>query len=225
MFFVKRRTCTGWMATQCGAEINLKPIRPRRTGRGPTEKRDYERNQSKPFKSTANTSKIPMGTVEVILSGTGEVNSRPSKPQPESWTRPSGAAKRSGLGPAMTGTRTGPASWPCSRQLCANATTICRSSKPMTRANLSGTSVADATSGADALEYFRRGGGLAARLNGRAYPAGEDWVYTRANLGGLCRHRRVLSDAMLAGKAHRRLACVKFESSSNRPRRSRLLCA
>ncbi|HAW48109.1 MAG TPA: betaine-aldehyde dehydrogenase, partial [Roseovarius sp.] len=38
------------------------------------------------------------------------------------------------------------------------------------------TSVADATSGADALEYF---GGMAATLTGEHIQLGEDWVYTR----------------------------------------------
>lgn len=45
------------------------------------------------------------------------------------------------------------------------------------------TSVADATSGADALEYF---GGLAATLTGEHIPLGEDWVYTRREPLGLC---------------------------------------
>lgn len=45
------------------------------------------------------------------------------------------------------------------------------------------TSVADATSGADALEYF---GGLAATLTGEHIQLGEDWVYTRREPLGLC---------------------------------------
>ncbi len=45
------------------------------------------------------------------------------------------------------------------------------------------TSVVDATSGADALEYF---GGLAASLTGEHIPLGEDWVYTRREPLGLC---------------------------------------
>lgn len=45
------------------------------------------------------------------------------------------------------------------------------------------TSVVDATSGADALEYF---GGLAATLTGEHIPLGEDWVYTRREPLGLC---------------------------------------
>ncbi|WP_372835762.1 aldehyde dehydrogenase family protein, partial [Puniceibacterium confluentis] len=45
------------------------------------------------------------------------------------------------------------------------------------------TSVADATSGADALEYF---GGLAASLTGEHIQLGEDWVYTRREPLGLC---------------------------------------
>jgi betaine-aldehyde dehydrogenase len=45
------------------------------------------------------------------------------------------------------------------------------------------TSVADATSGADALEYF---GGMAATLTGEHIPLGEDWAYTRREPLGLC---------------------------------------
>ncbi len=45
------------------------------------------------------------------------------------------------------------------------------------------TSVVDATSGADALEYF---GGLAASLTGEHIQLGEDWVYTRREALGLC---------------------------------------
>ncbi|MEL6746560.1 MAG: betaine-aldehyde dehydrogenase [Pseudomonadota bacterium] len=45
------------------------------------------------------------------------------------------------------------------------------------------TLVADATSGADALEYF---GGLAASLTGEHVQLGDDWVYTRREPLGLC---------------------------------------
>ncbi|MCR9126716.1 MAG: betaine-aldehyde dehydrogenase [Rhodobacteraceae bacterium] len=45
------------------------------------------------------------------------------------------------------------------------------------------TSVADAASGADALEYF---GGMAATLTGQHIPLGEDWAYTRREPLGLC---------------------------------------
>ena len=45
------------------------------------------------------------------------------------------------------------------------------------------TSVADATSGADALEYF---GGLAGSLTDEHIQLGEDWVYTRREALGLC---------------------------------------
>ncbi|AXI47480.1 betaine-aldehyde dehydrogenase [Sulfitobacter sp. SK012] len=45
------------------------------------------------------------------------------------------------------------------------------------------TSVADATSGADALEFF---GGMAATLTGEHIQLGEDWVYTRREPLGLC---------------------------------------
>ncbi|MEM9968955.1 MAG: betaine-aldehyde dehydrogenase [Pseudomonadota bacterium] len=45
------------------------------------------------------------------------------------------------------------------------------------------TSVVDATSGADALEYF---GGMAATLTGEHIPLGENWVYTRREPLGVC---------------------------------------
>ncbi len=45
------------------------------------------------------------------------------------------------------------------------------------------TSVADATSGADALEYF---GGMAATLTGEHIQLGDDWVYTRREPLGVC---------------------------------------
>ena len=45
------------------------------------------------------------------------------------------------------------------------------------------TLVADATSGADALEYF---GGLAASLTGEHIPLGDDWAYTLREPLGLC---------------------------------------
>ena len=49
---------------------------------------------------------------------------------------------------------------------------------------LSETLVADATSGADALEYF---GGLAGSLTGEHIPlAGGDFVYTRREALGVC---------------------------------------
>ena len=45
------------------------------------------------------------------------------------------------------------------------------------------TSVVDATSGADALEFF---GGMAATLTGEHIPLGDDWAYTRREPLGLC---------------------------------------
>lgn len=45
------------------------------------------------------------------------------------------------------------------------------------------TLVADATSGADALEYF---GGMAATVTGEHIPLGDDFVYTRREPVGLC---------------------------------------
>jgi betaine-aldehyde dehydrogenase len=48
---------------------------------------------------------------------------------------------------------------------------------------LSETLYVDATSGADALEYF---GGLAATLTGDHIPLGENWAYTRREALGVC---------------------------------------
>jgi len=45
------------------------------------------------------------------------------------------------------------------------------------------TSVADATSGADALEYF---GGMAGTLTGQHIQLGENWAYTRREALGVC---------------------------------------
>jgi len=45
------------------------------------------------------------------------------------------------------------------------------------------TLVADAASGADALEFF---GGICATLNGETIPLGDDWVYTRREPLGVC---------------------------------------
>lgn len=45
------------------------------------------------------------------------------------------------------------------------------------------TLVADATSGADALEYF---GGMAATITGEHIPLGDDFVYTRREPLGVC---------------------------------------
>ncbi|MGR3504031.1 betaine-aldehyde dehydrogenase [Pseudaestuariivita sp.] len=54
----------------------------------------------------------------------------------------------------------------------------CDTGKP-----LSETLYVDATSGADALEYF---GGLAGSITGEHIPLGQDWVYTRREPLGLC---------------------------------------
>ncbi|WP_099864608.1 betaine-aldehyde dehydrogenase [Pararhizobium haloflavum] len=45
------------------------------------------------------------------------------------------------------------------------------------------TLVADATSGADCLEFF---GGIATTINGETIPLGRDWAYTRREALGLC---------------------------------------
>ncbi|WP_088623500.1 betaine-aldehyde dehydrogenase [Oceanicola sp. 22II-s10i] len=45
------------------------------------------------------------------------------------------------------------------------------------------TLVADASSGADALEFF---GGIATTLNGEMIPLGDDWAYTRREPLGVC---------------------------------------
>lgn len=81
------------------------------------------------------------------------------------------------------------------------------------------TSVADATSGADALEYF---GGLAASLTGSisswaktgSIPAANRWGSVLASAHGTIQRRSP------AGKAHRRWP-AGTRSSSNRPRRRR----
>ena len=67
---------------------------------------------------------------------------------------------------------------------------------------LSETLYADATSGADALEYF---GGLAASLTGEHIPMGQDWVYTVREPLGLCDWSSDVCSSDLALRRHRRL--------------------
>ena len=122
--------------------------------------------------------------IEVIYPATGEVIATVYAATPEIVDKAITAARDAQAGwAAMTGTERG--------RILRRAADIMRernhdlsiletydTGKPYQE-----TSVADATSGADALEYF---GGLAASLTGEHIQLGEDWVYTRREPLGVC---------------------------------------
>jgi betaine-aldehyde dehydrogenase len=122
--------------------------------------------------------------IDVIYPATGEKIAQVHAATPEMVERAIASAKAAqGVWAAMTGTERG--------RILRRAADIMRernhdlsvlethdTGKPYQE-----TSVVDATSGADALEYF---GGLAASLTGEHIQLGEDWVYTRREPLGLC---------------------------------------
>ncbi len=122
--------------------------------------------------------------IDVIYPATGEKIAQVHAATPEIVERAIASAKAAqGVWAAMTGTERG--------RILRRAADIMRernhdlsvlethdTGKPYQE-----TSVVDATSGADALEYF---GGLAASLTGEHIQLGEDWVYTRREPLGLC---------------------------------------
>ncbi|GGX50484.1 NAD/NADP-dependent betaine aldehyde dehydrogenase [Tateyamaria omphalii] len=122
--------------------------------------------------------------IDVIYPATGEVIGRVHSATPAIIDRALGAARSAQAAwAAMTGTERG--------RVLRRAADIMRernhelsvletydTGKPYQE-----TSVADATSGADALEYF---GGMAATLTGEHIQLGEDWVYTRREPLGVC---------------------------------------
>ncbi|NBX09216.1 MAG: betaine aldehyde dehydrogenase [Marivivens sp.] len=123
--------------------------------------------------------------IEVIYPATGKVIARVHAATPEIVERAIASAKRAQAEwAAMTGTERG--------RILRRAADIMRdrnydlsvletydTGKP-----LSETTIADATSGADALEYF---GGLAGSLTGEHIPlGGGDFVYTRREALGVC---------------------------------------
>ncbi len=123
--------------------------------------------------------------IDVIYPATGQVIARVYAATPAIVERAIAAAKRAQADwAAMTGTQRG--------RILRRAADIMRernydlsvletydTGKP-----LSETTIADATSGADALEYF---GGMAATLTGEHIPlGGGDFVYTRREALGVC---------------------------------------
>ena len=122
--------------------------------------------------------------IDVIYPATGEKIAQVHAATPEMVERAIASAKAAqGVWAAMTGTERG--------RVLRRAADIMRernhdlsvlethdTGKPYQE-----TSVVDATSGADALEFF---GGLAASLTGEHIQLGEDWVYTRREPLGLC---------------------------------------
>ena len=122
--------------------------------------------------------------IEVIYPATGEVIATVHAATPEILDQALNAAKRAQKDwAAMSGTERG--------RILRSAADLMRernhdlsiletydAGKPYQE-----TSVVDATSGADALEYF---GGMAATLTGEHIQLGEDWVYTRREPLGVC---------------------------------------
>ncbi|MEL6618666.1 MAG: betaine-aldehyde dehydrogenase [Pseudomonadota bacterium] len=122
--------------------------------------------------------------IDVIYPATGEVVARVHAATPAIIDRALASAKAAqSAWAAMTGTERG--------RILRRAADIMRdrnhdlsvletydTGKPYQE-----TSVVDATSGADALEYF---GGMAATITGEHIPLGEDWVYTRREPLGVC---------------------------------------
>ncbi|WP_299150569.1 betaine-aldehyde dehydrogenase [uncultured Tateyamaria sp.] len=122
--------------------------------------------------------------IDVIYPATGEVIGRVHSATPAIIERALDAARNAQAAwAAMTGTERG--------RILRRAADIMRernhdlsvletydTGKPYQE-----TSVVDATSGADALEYF---GGMAATLTGEHIQLGEDWVYTRREPLGVC---------------------------------------
>ncbi|MCX7564808.1 betaine-aldehyde dehydrogenase [Sulfitobacter sp. F26169L] len=122
--------------------------------------------------------------IEVIYPATGEVIATVHAATPDIIERAITAAKNAQAAwAAMTGTERG-------RILRRAADTMRERNHDLsvletydTGKPYQETSVADATSGADALEYF---GGMAATLTGEHIQLGEDWVYTRREALGVC---------------------------------------
>ena len=122
--------------------------------------------------------------IPVIYPATGEVVATVYAATPEIVDKAIAAAKEAQVAWAkMTGTERG--------RILRRAADIIRERNHElsvletydTGKPLQETLVADATSGADALEYF---GGMAATLTGEHIPMGEDWVYTVREPLGVC---------------------------------------
>ena len=123
--------------------------------------------------------------IDVIYPATGEVIARVHAATPAIVERAlASAARAQGAWAAMSGTERGRVLRRAADLMRARNRDLSVLETHDTGKPLSETLVADATSGADALEYF---GGLAATLTGEHIPLpGGDFVYTRREPLGVC---------------------------------------
>ena len=122
--------------------------------------------------------------IEVIYPATGEVIAKVHAATPAVVDRALEAAKRAQVTwAAMTGRERGRVLVDAARLMRERNRELSELETLDTGKPLQETLVADATSGADALEYF---GGLAGSLTGEHIQLGEDWVYTVREALGVC---------------------------------------
>ncbi len=122
--------------------------------------------------------------IEVIYPASGEVIARLHSATPkviEAAITSARAAQKEWA--AMTGTARGRILRRAADLMRARNRELSQLETMDTGKPLQETLVADATSGADALEYF---GGVAATLTGQHIPLGQDWAYTIREPLGLC---------------------------------------
>jgi len=122
--------------------------------------------------------------IEVIYPATGEVIAQVHAATPAVVDKALEAAKRAQVAwAAMTGRERGRVLVDAARLMRERNRALSELETLDTGKPLQETLVADATSGADALEYF---GGLAGSLTGEHIQLGEDWVYTVREALGVC---------------------------------------
>ncbi|MDF1871595.1 betaine-aldehyde dehydrogenase [Vannielia sp.] len=122
--------------------------------------------------------------IEVIYPATGEVIAKVHAATPAVVDRALAAAARAQvIWAAMTGRERGRVLVDAARLMRERNRELSELETLDTGKPLQETLVADATSGADALEYF---GGLAGSLTGEHIQLGEDWVYTVREALGVC---------------------------------------
>lgn len=123
-------------------------------------------------------------TIDVIYPATGEVIAQVHSATPgiiEQALESSRAAQKQWA--KLTGTERGRVLRRAADMIRERNAELSRLETLDTGKPLQETLVADATSGADALEYF---GGLAAAITGEHIPLGDDFVYTRREPLGVC---------------------------------------
>jgi len=198
-------------------------------GRGPTEKEKNlcKRNPKQPFINGEYVEATMAPDRGVLFRATGGSDrDRLIAATPESWTRPSPAARKAQRAwAAMSGTETGADPAPCSRHY---ARTQPRSVYPRTYDNgaktLSGNLWSRMPPVAGRALNIRR---LARIADGRAYPAGrKTGLYPTAELWGLCRHRRrELSTQIACWKGRNRRLALLGKLIIFKPSRTTPLCA